>query len=257
MSKNIAVITGASSGIGRAFARKIPDFYRNLDELWLVARNEAELRKTAEGCRIPARIIAADLLADGSSVLETMLRAEKPRVCLLINSAGCAERGSFDEMEQTDIQRQLDLNCCALTITTHSVLPYIPRRGRILMLASGAAFSPQPGQAVYAASKAYVLSFSAALGEEQKKAGISVTAVCPGPVDTPLLRHLYGGKKPGFLRRLTCVSPEQVAGKALKDSAKNKSLSICGAGMKISYVLCRCIPQKLLFSCMRLFGISK
>ena len=63
MSKNIAVITGASSGIGRAFARKIPDFYRNLDELWLVARNEAELRKTAEGCRIPARIIAADLLA--------------------------------------------------------------------------------------------------------------------------------------------------------------------------------------------------
>ena len=253
MRKKIALITGASSGIGRAFAAGLSNF----DELWLVARNEEELRKTAEQCRIPARIIRMDLLEEGCPVLEKMLREEMPEVRLLIDSAGCGERGSFRGMPQEVLIRQLDLNCRALTLVTHVVLPHMPRGSRIIMLASGAAFSPQPGQAVYAASKAYVLHFSTALHEELKKDGISVTAVCPGPVNTPLLKHLYGGYKPGLIRRLTCVPPERVVRKALRDASKRKALSICGFGMKISYILCRCIPQKLLFFCMRILGISK
>lgn len=257
MHKNIAVITGASSGIGRAFARKLPDLVRGLDELWLIARNEKELRRTAKRCRIPARLIPADLLDDGDLILERLLRAEQPRVQFLVNSAGCGERGSFEGMVPSDIRRQVDLNCRALTCVTHTVLPYMPRRSHILMLASGAAFTPQPGGAVYAASKAYVLSLSAALGEELKKKAVSVTAVCPGPVDTPLLHHLYAGGKPGLLRRLSCVSPEKVARVALRDSIRGKSLSVCGFSMKATYILSRSVPQKLLFFCMDLMGISE
>lgn len=138
----------------------------------------------------------------------------------------------------------VDLNCRALTRMTLLCLPYMHPGSRIINLASAAAFCPQPYFAVYAATKSYVLSFSRSLGEELKTRGITVTAVCPGPVDTPFFD--VSGKPQNFLKELTMAQPGPVVHQALKDSRKRKELSIYGLPMKLTYAGTKLLPHKLL-----------
>ena len=168
----IAIVTGASAGMGREFARQIPYFYKGLDEIWVIARRRERLVSLSGDGVLPYRIFQGDLQKDQVyQDLDQALKEEKPDIRMLVNAAGFGKTGSVKEIAYREPDSQvemIDLNCRALTRMTLLCLPYIKFGGRIVNLASAAAFCPQPSFAVYAATKSYVLSFSRALGAELK-----------------------------------------------------------------------------------------
>lgn len=249
--KHIALITGASSGIGREFARQISAAYPSLDEIWVLARSVPRLQKLEEelqGRRL--KILPLDLSRDTElKALEKTLKEERPCIRILVNSAGCGKSGLIEEQHWADAVRMLDVNCRALTAVTMICLPYLKKGSRIIQAASGSAFLPQPGFAVYAASKAYVFSFDQALGAELKNRGIPVTSVCPGPVDTEFFRN--GGITLSPWKRLFLAKPEKVVKKALFDAEAGKDLSIYGCSVRLVRLAAKLLPRKLLLGIMR------
>lgn len=183
----VAVVTGASSGIGRALA---PLFAADGHDLVLVARREGPLHALAAelaGHGATAHVLPADLAAPGAAV--ALARAVEERglsVDALVNSAGFGVYGAFLETDGAAERDAIQVNVAALTGLTKALLPGMVARGRgrILNLASTAAFQPGPGMAVYYATKAYVLHFSVALAVELEGTGVSVTTLCPGPTRT-------------------------------------------------------------------------
>lgn len=182
-----ALITGASSGLGAEFARQLAPHARSLI---LVARRLDRMEELREELDRPGLTIhchAADL-ADEVQIeaLLAALAASGERVSLLINNAGLGDHGFFENSEWSRVEAMLDVNIKALTRLTHAVLPDLVRvgRGAILNVSSIAGLLPLPKMAVYAASKAYVTSFTEALRGELRDTGVSVTALCPGPVNT-------------------------------------------------------------------------
>lgn len=203
-----ALITGASSGIGEALARC---FARDGHRLVLVARGEDRLRALAatlhaeHGTRVD--VLPADLAAPGAAAaLASALRRKRRHIDVLVNNAGVTEQGAFSAISAERHQRVIDLNVSAPTAMLAAFLPAMLARGqgRILNVASIAAFEPVPGLATYAATKAFVLSLTESLAEELRGSGVSVTALCPGITATPMLGGAVArnGKLaglPGFL----------------------------------------------------------
>ena len=174
------VVAGASSGMGREFVKQISQKYPKLDEIWVIARRIDRLSELQKEVKTPLKIIGLDLTKDESlNEFESILAEYKPDVKILVNSAGYGKIGNVEDLAYEDVTGMIDLNCKALTAVTYLVLPYISNRSRIIQLASSAAFMPQPGFAIYAATKSYVLSFSKALGYELKKRNITVTSALP------------------------------------------------------------------------------
>lgn len=249
--KNIAVVTGASSGMGREFVLQIAEKYQKLDEIWAIARREERLQQLQGEASLPVRIFPMDLTEKESiKKLMALLSAENPKLRLLVNSAGCGRIGNFFGSSYEGNVTMIDLNCRALTAVTYACLPYMPKKSRILFLASSASFSPQPGFAVYAASKAYVLSFSRALYQELKEKQISVTAVCPGPVETEFFDEAGDSRKMSAIKKLSMVPPAPVVRRALSDAAKKKELSVYGLPMKGSLLASKLLPHRLLVPAM-------
>lgn len=244
----IAIVTGASSGMGREFVRQLGYFYKNLDEIWVIARRRERLEKLAKESRVPLRIFEGDLHKKKVyKALKETLDREQPDLRMLVNSAGFGKSGSVEEIaaEKFRIQTDMvDLNCRSLTRMTLLCLPFLRAGSRIVNLASASAFCPQPYFAVYAATKSYVLSFSRALREELRQKGIVVTAVCPGPVNTEFFE--FSGKPQNVLKRLTMAEADRVVHQALKDSRAGKSISVYGLPMKLTYFGTRLLPQGLL-----------
>ena len=179
----IAVVTGASSGMGREFAVQVSKLYRNLDEIWVVARRTERLEELKKKLTVPVRIFDGDLGRDYIyERIEKSLDQKQAKIRLLVNAAGYGKMGLTEKLDSLDLCGMIQLNCIALTKMTRLCLPYMEWGARVVRVAPAAPFAPQPGFAVYAASKSYVYSFSRALRMELKKHGISVTAVCPGPV---------------------------------------------------------------------------
>jgi short-subunit dehydrogenase len=179
----VALITGASAGLGVDFARQLS---AKGERLLLVARRKDRLDALAAELG-NARVVAMDLSQAGAvEHLMADLASHDEHVDLLVNNAGFGLTGRFSALDGKRQREMIDLNCGALTELAHAVLPGMieRKRGRILNVASTAAFQPGPGMAVYFATKAFVLSFSEALHEEVKKDGIIVTALCPGPTAT-------------------------------------------------------------------------
>ena len=191
--KRIIIITGASSGLGAEFARQVYAEKSSIGtEMWLIAREADKLNafaKTLTGRNIAIKTFAFDLGgATGAEHVRKILDTERKTgefvVELLINNAGFGTYGPFVETDPEREMTMIDLNCTALTGICGFVLPHMQRGGRIINVASLAAFLPLGNFAVYAATKAYVLSFSVALAAELKERGISVCALCPGSVST-------------------------------------------------------------------------
>lgn len=187
MARQVAVITGASGGIGAELARVMA---KAGHDLALVARSEAPMQALADEITADGRprplVLALDLgVAGAASKLQAALGEAQAEVQILVNNAGFGLLGEVAKLDQAEQLAIIDLNVRALTEMTLTFLPQITRlKGRILNVASIAAFMPGPGMAVYYASKAYVLSFSQSLGEELRGSGVSVSALCPGPVLT-------------------------------------------------------------------------
>ncbi|MBU6163152.1 MAG: SDR family NAD(P)-dependent oxidoreductase, partial [Myxococcales bacterium] len=175
---NIAIVTGASAGLGEEFARQL-NATADLDEIWLIARRSDRLHALAEELtRTRSRVLALDLTSAADlQTFRTTLDTVKPRVRWLVNNAGFGKMGAFDSVATEKNLEMIDLNVRALTELTQRVLPYMPADSQIVQVASSAGFSPMTHFAVYAATKAYVVHFSQALGAELRPRGIRVTAV--------------------------------------------------------------------------------
>ena len=249
----IAVVTGASSGIGREFVRQLGYFYRSLDEIWVIARRRERLEELREKSRVLLRIFDGNLMKKQVyKDLSAALKETCPDIRMLVNAAGFGKSGSVESIAAEDMRAQtdmVDLNCRALTKMTLLCLPYMSRGSRIVNLASAAAFCPQPQFSVYAATKSYVLSFSRSLGAELWGKGICVTAVCPGPVDTEFFTVSGGLTNP--LKKLTLAKAEDVVHKALKDSRAGRALSIFGLSMRAAFLGAKFVPHSLILKMMQ------
>ncbi|MCD8084058.1 MAG: SDR family NAD(P)-dependent oxidoreductase [Clostridiales bacterium] len=175
----IALITGASSGLGSTFARRIDQTEKKIDEIWLVARRRERLEKVARQLSHPAKVISLDLTkAESIDELEAML-TERVRVGIFVNCAGFGKFGNYKRVTRCDSERMIDLNCKAAVDVTLAVLPHMRAGDRILEICSTAAFQPLSEMNVYAAGKAFLYSYTRALRTELRPRGIAVTAVCP------------------------------------------------------------------------------
>lgn len=242
----IAIVTGASSGLGREFVKQLPHFYKNLQEIWVIARRRDKLLSLSGECLLPVRILDGDMQEDSfiESLQEIMVN-EKPNVRMLVNAAGFGKMGNVEEIdkrEPTSHGRMVDLNCRALTQLTSLCIPYLKRGSRIVNIASAAAFCPQPSFVVYAATKAYVLSYSRGLAGELEPKEIYVTAVCPGPVNTEFFQvagHLPFNK----WKDAVMANPACVVRRALLDVRKRKQMSVYGIPMKAAALGAKIIPH--------------
>ena len=253
---NIAIITGASSGMGREFAVQLDKCLGKTDEIWLLARSREPLEKLADSLRIKARAIVIDLTDEiAMKQFEEVLAIQNPKITVLVNCAGVGSHKLFARQDKEEIDAMIQLNIAALTRMTMICLPYMKRGSKLIQVSSGAAFVPQSAFAVYAASKAYVYSLSRALGQELGTQGITVTAVCPGPVNTPFLARAYEDMSGfGALKKLTMAKTACVVKKALDECKMGKSVSICGLPMKILYLSTQSV-QNVMMKCLR--GTSK
>lgn len=198
--KRIALVTGASSGLGREFARLLA--HEAVDELWLVARREERLRELAAEVALPCRVFALDLTQKSAlEELSATLSAEPVTVRWLVNAAGFGRIGMAADIGAATTGRMIALNCRAAAELTERALPYMERGSRVLEIASCAAFQPIPYLAAYAATKAFLLRYSRALAAEVAERGITVTAICPYWIrDTEFIHEAKQTDKAGLFR---------------------------------------------------------
>lgn len=239
----IAVITGASSGMGREFVYAF-DKEEKFDELWVIARREDRLAELQDMCRARVRPIALDLgKRESFGEYKALLESEKPEIAVLVNAAGFGLFGVFEEM---DMDRQLDiidLNSRALTAMCHMSVPYMRPGSRIVNMGSMSSWQPVPYINVYGASKAYVLSFSRALGVELKDKGIHVMTVCPGWIKTEFFSQAIHDDTVNYFNRY--YTAEQVVEKAVKDLKKGKDISVLGFPERMQVRLVKLLPVNM------------
>ena len=239
----IAVITGASAGIGREFVYAV-DREMRFDEIWVIARREERLLELREKCRNPIRPISLDL-ADTENVrrYQALLEKEKPEIGLLVNAAGCGVFGPFEEKDLDKLLMSARLNALALTAMCHVSLPYMKTGSAIVNMGSNSAWQPVPYQAVYGASKSYVLNLSRAIGRELKPRGIHVMCVCPGWIKTEFQQNARHDDYIRYVDRW--YGPEEVAEQAMKDLKKKKIVSILGHPVRRQVRLVKFLPVQL------------
>lgn len=239
----IAVITGASSGIGREFVYAI-DKEMEFDEIWVIARRADRLEELQEKCQNTIRPISLDLsLTSDIEKYKSMLEAEKPELDLLINAAGCGVFGPFEEKDLNKLLNSVNLNSIALTAMCHISLPYMKSGSNIINMGSNSSWQPVPYQAVYGASKSYVLSLSRAIGKELEPRGIGVMCVCPGWIKTEFQATAHHDEYIRYVDRW--YEPYEVAEQAIKDLKKNKTVSILGAPVRRQVKLVKHLPVDL------------
>ena len=245
---NIALITGASSGLGREFARQVSRD-PHVQAVWAVARREDRLRQLASLCACPVRPVPLDLTDPQS--LDALRDREKPTVTRLVCAAGVGKMGRIDAVSPADSLGMIDLNCRAAVGVTQLCLPYLTRGSRVLELCSTAAFQPMPGLGVYAATKAFLQSYTKTLHYELLPRGIHVTAVCPYWVkDTEFIPLAQDGK-PGQFRHFPLASRSRsVVSLSLAASALNLWVATPGIVCTLHRLGAKVIPHALLVPLM-------
>ena len=239
----IAVVTGASSGMGREFVLQLEQ-QENLEEIWVIARRRDRLEELAGQLKTPIRVLAMDLTdRESQNTYREMLRAENPTVKILVNASGFGKFGAFESMDYDAMMNMIDLNDKALVATTYLTLPYMREGGEIYQIGSLSAFQPVPYIGVYGATKAFVLSFSRALNVELKKRKIHVMAVCPGWVKTAFFDRAVVDDTIVYYNKF--FTAEQVVKRAIPDMKKGKDVSVCGASVRFQVFLTKLLPHRL------------
>lgn len=243
----IAVVSGASSGMGREAVHIIAESFPSIEEIWVTARRVERLQAIAAEHPGRIRIFAGDI-TDTAVISRIMKTAadRNARVCILVNAAGFGKLGTEGQIPPEQTAGMIDVNCRALTLLTEAMLPFMAKYGRIINFASSAAFLPQPGFAVYAATKAYVLSYSYALRKELRKTGITVTAVCPGPVDTEFFPIAEENAKTPWYKKFVMAKTGNVVRQAFRDAFDGKMVSVYGIPMKGFRLLCKVLPWSII-----------
>ncbi|HET6888511.1 MAG TPA: SDR family oxidoreductase [Candidatus Udaeobacter sp.] len=247
-----ALITGASAGIGREFARQLGG---RAQSLILIARREQKLSELRDELnrQYPKLAVSSRKidLADLAQLNELLawLDHEGIDVDLLINNAGLGDSGAFATSNPIRNEQMTLVNVVALTMITRHLLPRMiaRKRGGILNVSSSAGFLPIPGFAVYAATKAYVTSLSEALRAELRGTGVSVCALCPGPVHTQFQGVAKRpGAQPDTGPEFVFVPVEQVVRETLAALEADRPLVIPGFPMKLGMFLVRITPMPIL-----------
>ena len=243
----IALITGASSGLGWAFAERL-DRYEDVEELWLVARRRERMEELAAGLTKPARILACDL-AEPESIqsLRDLLEEERPEVGYLVNAAGFGKFGTYADLTLQETNDMIRVNCQAAVDLTVISIPYMTRGSRILEIVSSSSFQPLPGLNVYAATKAFMLHYARALRWELAGRGIVVTAVCPLWIKTEFIRVAQDTKNGSTVRSFPFASrPGPIASRALLASRLRLGVATCSVPAVIQRVASKFIPHCLI-----------
>jgi hypothetical protein len=251
--RKIAVVTGASSGMGRSFAIQISERYKTIDEIWVIARRKDRLMELQKEIKDKiVRVIPIDITKEVElNIYRSMLEEYKPSIRVLVNAAGYGIMGHVDEVPYEASVGMIDVNCKALVAMTHISLPYMTAPSNIINVASVAAFVPQPSFAIYAATKSLVLSFSRALNKELEEKEIYVTAVCPGPVNTEFFEVAEQYSHTKAFKKLFRVNPENVVKKALYDAYYYKPVSVYSLSMNAVRVLTKLLPHDIIINVIK------
>lgn len=244
----IAIVTGASAGLGREIVRQIEAVFPEIEQYWLIARRQNRLKELAAS--LPegrAECLPLDLCDPMSFItLQEKLAAEQPKVALLVNNAGCGYLGNIGEVETATQTRMIDLNLRALTAVTNITVPFMAPGSRILNVSSIAAFCPNPRMTVYSAGKSYVSAFTIGLAEELQPKGITATAVCPAPMQTEFLEvgRIAGNSR--MFERLPYCDQVQVAGGALRAARAGRTIYTPKLFYKFYRLVAKVTPVKLM-----------
>lgn len=240
----IAVITGASSGIGREFVKQL-DADEKFDEIWIIARREELLKSLAGAVRSKLRVIPLDLSKkESADEYRMLLEKEKPEAAVLVNASGYGKFRAFSELSLDEQLGMIDLNDKALVAMTYITLPYMKSGSRIYQMGSLSSFQPVPYIGIYGATKAFVLSFSRALNSELKHTGIRVMAVCPGWVKTDFFdRAVVKDDVITYYNKF--FTAQQVVARAIRDMKKGKDVSVCGFSVRTQVLLTKLLPHRL------------
>ena len=247
---NIAIVTGASSGMGREFVLQLKN-YVQVDEIWVIARREQALNDLKAEGSVPVRPIILDLCdSDSFPAFQALLEQEKPNVKLLVNAAGFGKFGDFQRVSLEDDCRMIDLNCKALVLMTRLCLPYMEKGAHILQLDSLSAFQPVPYITTYGATKAFVLSYSRAMNRELKPRGIRMMAMNRGWVKTEFFNHAMKTNEASevqYFNRL--YEAKDCVATGLKDLYKSKKdYSIHGLPIKLQVLGVKILPHRLVMN---------
>ena len=245
----IAVITGASSGMGKEFALTL-DTFDKFDEVWLIARRIDRLNELAEQLSTKTRILDWDL-TDINSIekYKSLLETEKPEIKLLINCSGYGKFGRTDEIDTNTALNMIDLNCKAVTYMCQLSLAYMSKNSNIINVASVAAMQPVPYINVYSATKAFVLSFSRSLNREFKSQGISTTAVCPFWTKTEFFdRAIKSDKEVVVKKYVAMYNASQIVKRAYRDAKHKKDVSKFGFIARFQTFLAKILPHSFVMS---------
>ena len=239
----IAVVTGASSGMGREFVLQL-DHEKHLDEIWVIARRRERLEELQKDINARIRPLCLDLTKEESvEEYKKLLEEEKPQIKVLVNASGFGRFGAFADIDLESQYRMIDLNAKAYVGITYVSLPYLVEGAEVYQLDSLSSFQPVPYIGVYGATKAFVLSFSRALNVELKARHIHMMAVCPGWVKTEFFDHAVTDDTIKYYNKF--FTAEQVVTRALHDMKRRKDVSICGFSIRAQVFFTKLLPHKL------------
>lgn len=239
----VAIVTGASSGMGREFVRALA-VKGDVDEIWVVARRIERLEALATEVSVPTRVIVADLsCGEGLTAVRTVLDGSNPQVTYLVNAAGLGKVGSYATVSATDVASMVDVNCSAAVLLTQMVIPYMARGSHILEVVSCASFLPLPHLNVYAASKAFMQSYTRGLRWELHGTGICATAICPFWVRTEFMEVAQRTEGAKDVRHFPFAQhPRTVVRRALLANRLHLAVACCGVVSLLLRVTGKFIP---------------
>ncbi len=246
----IAMITGASGGMGEVFAEHIDREEKGIDEIWLIARREDRLNEVAARLRHPSRVLPMDLCNEESlAALETTLAESDVRVGLFVHCAGFGKIGTYETISRADTERMIDLDCKYAVSVTLIAIPYMRAGDRVIELCSASSFFALPHLATYAASKNFLLSYTQALRMELLPRGIVVTAVCPWWVgDTDFIKVARQGgntdTQSDIRHFLLPSKKENVVRQALRASRHRRAVASPGIMAIVVRFFAKIIPAK-------------
>lgn len=241
----IGVVTGASSGLGREYVRRIAAGWK-CDEIWVIARRKERLEALAKDCPVKVRVLAYDI-TDIASIkeIENLLKKERPVIKIFVQAAGSGKIGSWSDLSIEEENTMIDLNCRAAVDMTKIVIPFMRQGSRIIEICSTAAFQPIPYLSVYAASKAFLYRYTRALRVELAQKGIIVTAVCPYWIkDTEFISKAKQSENSSYIRNFPLSTLQaSVVSRSLRASKMGFAVSTPGLVCALDRIFGKLLPS--------------